>query len=72
MADAQRDDNRVPTLMGISSVDGETLLPVKIDPVTGRVLCEATGLADGSGNVDGGHSDSVYTSIPVIDGGDST
>lgn len=39
---AQRDQNRVTSLMGVSSADGTTLLPVKINPATGRILISAT------------------------------
>ena len=42
MANASRDDNRVPVLMGVSSADGVTLLPIKVNPATGRVIAEAT------------------------------
>jgi hypothetical protein len=71
MANANRDQNFVPAMIGVSSVDGVTPTKVYVNPVTKRVLVEATGLNDGSGNVDGGHSNSVYTSIPVINGGNS-
>jgi hypothetical protein len=39
---AQRDQNRVTSLMGVSSTDGTTPLPVKINPATGRILISAT------------------------------
>ncbi len=44
MADetAQRDENNVPTLLGVSSVDGESTVPVYADPVTHRLLVNAT------------------------------
>lgn len=35
-----KDDNSVSIIYGVSSVDGVTILPLKIDPVTGRVLAE--------------------------------
>ena len=41
--DAIRDQNRVPVAMGQSSVDSTQTLPFKIDPVTGRLLVDATG-----------------------------
>ncbi|KKN56834.1 hypothetical protein LCGC14_0568160 [marine sediment metagenome] len=49
--DAVRDDNRVTAMLGVSSADGTTPLPVQINPVTGRVLIEVTGV--GSGDVVG-------------------
>lgn len=51
MADAPRDQNYVPVLMGVSSADGVTPLPVKINPVTGRVVVDMTG--SGTGDVSG-------------------
>lgn len=38
MADAIRDDNRVTTMQGVSSVDGVTLVNIVIDSVTGYLL----------------------------------
>lgn len=32
MADAKRDENSIPTLTGISNVDGETIVLVKVNP----------------------------------------
>lgn len=42
MADAERDQNRVTTLLGVSSEN--ELIPIKlqVDPVTGRLLTTAT------------------------------
>lgn len=42
MTDAKRDQNRVTGLLGVSSADGTTPLPIKINPATGRVLVEGT------------------------------
>lgn len=36
--DAKRDENKVVTMLGVSSADGVTPIPVQIDSVTGRVL----------------------------------
>jgi len=38
MARLKRDDNFVPITGGISSSDADAVLPLKIDPVTGRLL----------------------------------
>lgn len=43
MADAKRDNNMVPTLIGVSSVDGVTPVPVYVDPVTHRMLVSISG-----------------------------
>ena len=58
-ANALRDQNRVPVALGQSSTDSTVSLPFKIDPVTGRVLTDATGA-----------SATIYTQTPVglIDG----
>lgn len=50
MTNAKRDENRVPTLLGVSSSDGVTPIPVKINPTTGRVLAEGPG--SGGGDMD--------------------
>ena len=38
MPPAERDQNRVPVLMGVSADDGVTPIPIRINPVTGEVL----------------------------------
>ena len=47
MADAPRDNNHVPALLGVSSADGTTPIAVRINPATGRVLAEGTFTSDG-------------------------
>ncbi len=49
MADASRDQNFVPTLLGVSNVDGVTPVKVYADPVTHRLLIDSSG--GGSGTV---------------------
>lgn len=41
MAQARRDQNRVPTLIGASTVDDETPIRAWIDPTTHRLLVDA-------------------------------
>lgn len=48
MAEAKRDENFVPTLIGVSSADGSTPVTVYVDPVTHRLKVD---LAAGSGTV---------------------
>lgn len=48
MTNAYRDENSVPTLIGVSSVDGFTPTRAKVDPTTGRLLVD---LSAGSGTV---------------------
>ena len=42
MANANRDQNSVPTLLGVSSVDG-TPVAVYVDPITHRLLVDNSG-----------------------------
>lgn len=49
MADAKRDNNSVAAMLGVSDLDGETLLPVLIDPTTGRILMSTDGISGYSG-----------------------
>ncbi len=42
MSNALRDSNRVTQLMGVSNADNTTLLPIKVDSSTGRILVSAT------------------------------
>lgn len=41
MADTPRDENRVTVILGVSSVDGETPVPISVDPSTGAVIVES-------------------------------
>jgi hypothetical protein len=43
MANAKRDDNHVPTLIGVSSVDGVTPTLAQVNPATGRLLVDLPG-----------------------------
>lgn len=49
MSEAPRDQNHVPTALGVSSVDSVTPTPFVINPVTGRLLTDVSG--GGSGTV---------------------
>lgn len=56
--DAYRDSNFVPTLIGVSSVDGQTPTRVYVNPVTHRVLVQASSGGTGTwwkvtGTIDG-------------------
>lgn len=50
MANAYRDQNNVPTLIAVSNVDGVTPVRLFADPVTHRLLVDATG-GGGTGTV---------------------
>jgi len=47
MAQAKRDENYVPTLLGVSSTDNSTPVKLLIDPVTGRLLVDVSGSGSG-------------------------
>jgi len=47
MANAARDDNRVTTLIGVSSVDGVTPTRIAANPTTGAVIIDSTSLYAG-------------------------
>jgi hypothetical protein len=42
MANANRDENRIPTLLGVSSVDIATPTKIAVNPSTNAVLTEGT------------------------------
>jgi len=67
---ASHDQNRVPTLIGVSSTDGTTPVPVEVDPTTGAMLTSGSG---GGGGSDVQYTDGAATvahpvgTIPVFD-----
>ena len=48
MSNAQHDQNHVPSLLGVSSVDGSTIVPIYANPTTHRLLVD---IPSGSGTV---------------------
>lgn len=61
--DAKRDQNDVPTLLGVSSSDGTTIVRLYADPVTHRLLTDVSG---------GGGVGTYYTVSGTIDGANVT
>lgn len=51
MANAKRDENSVPTLLGVSNADGTTPVTIYADPTTHRLLVDLAG--GGTGDVNG-------------------
>ena len=41
MANAERDDNHVTVMMGVSSVDWTTPIPVEVNPANWAVMAES-------------------------------
>jgi len=79
MANAKRDDNRVTTLIGVSSLDMATPANAAVDPVTGEVLVQAsisgtvplpTGAATSANQTDGSQKTQVtanaLSSSPLV------
>lgn len=64
MTDAKRDNNSITTLIGVSSADGITPVVIWVDPVTHRVLVNATG-----GSVPGGSNTQVQYNNNGVMGG---
>jgi hypothetical protein len=48
MANAVRDENRVHTVLGVSSVDSETPVPIQANPTTGAQFVETTATLAGT------------------------
>lgn len=70
IANAKRDGNSVPTLIGVSSADGVTPVLVAVDPDTGRVLVDMSGggisILTATGTVDDSNVDFVFASEPTV------
>ena len=64
MAQAKRDENSVPTLLGVSNVDSTTPVTIFADPTTHRLLVD---LPSGSGDVTGPGS-STDNAVARFDG----
>ena len=60
MARLKRDDNFVPVSGGVSSSDSSVVLPLKIDPTTGRLLVSSVGSAT---EYTEGDTDTTFTGI---------
>lgn len=76
MAQASRDQNNVPTLLGVSSSDGATPVPIYANPTTHRLLVDSTGGGSGitSINTDTTAAQIIAagTGISVTDNGTGT
>ena len=70
MPNAKRDENRITTLLGTSSVDGVTPVRVWADPVTHRLYVDLAGGGGftnltATGNVDGDNVTFTFTQKPT-------
>lgn len=64
MADAARDGNRTPAILGVSSADGTTPVRIYVNPATGAMLTEGGG--------DEGGGDGALTLLATVTGIDAT
>lgn len=64
MAQAPRDENRVPAIIGTSNADGSTPLPVYVDSATNRLLISGTSAI--SSEYTEGATDATITGIAVM------
>lgn len=67
---AKRDENSVPTLIGVSSADGTTTLRAYVDPLTHRLLVSSAGgggLTElpATGTVNGSNVTFTFTQEPT-------
>ena len=71
MTNAQRDENHVPTILGVSKNDGATVLPVYADP-WGHALNVSDGLAGTDYGSDNASSDEnrvpTMMAVSAVDG----
>lgn len=67
MSNAKRDDNRVPSLLAVSDVDGTTIVPLQADATTKRLKVAAVMSGGGSGDVNGPAS-STDNAVARFDG----
>lgn len=68
---AYHDENAVPTLIGVSSLDGKTPTRVAVDPTTGRILADLAGGAVGyqqslTGVVNGSNQTFTWAAAPNV------
>ena len=40
MVDAKQDENRVPVIVGVSTADQETIVPIQVDPTNWAIKWE--------------------------------
>lgn len=70
MANAKKDQNRIPTLLGVSSSDGVTPVLIYGDPITHRLYVDTGGSGGftslpATGTVDGSNQSFTFTQLPT-------
>ncbi len=72
MANAQRDNNNVPTIIGVSSANGTTIYNVQADASThGMAVSDGT-LGTDFGNTFASHDDNNVTTLLAVSSSDGT
>ena len=69
MANARRDENSIPTLTGVSNVDGVTPVNVYVDPITHRLIVDASssiGTFIDSEVVSGSGTSWTLANLPIV------
>lgn len=69
MENAKIDENFNPTLIGVSSADGETPVRAEINPATGRLLVDATGGGGGGGDASADNQTNGDQKTQIVDAG---
>lgn len=67
MAQASHDENRVPTLLGVSASDGTTPVPIYADATTHRLYVTSAGSVNlelPTGTIDGANTSFTVTNAP--------
>jgi len=65
MANAQRDENRIPVGLAVSDTDGETTLPLYLDSATNRLLIEIEVVTDNVGTLPAQPAIRDQNNVPV-------
>ena len=61
MTNAKRDENSVPTIIGVLDTDGSTIVPIKINPVNNRLK-----VSDGTTGSDNGTTNAKRDENSVV------
>jgi len=69
---AKHDENHVPTMIAISDADGVTLIPIKINPVTGGIKVSDGMAGSVYGRVSSQHDDNHVPTMSGVSSADMT
>ena len=63
---AQRDENNVPTIIGVLNTDGSTIVPIKADPVTNALKIDDNTTGSDNGPNRALHDDNFVPTILAV------